>query len=78
VDLDFRLFAGRNYGVLDCVWTVMISLLPLRSFTSFPGSDTLSPGLVQDGTKCTEGRVCCVSLCIVDSGVGRRWEIGGR
>ena len=28
-----------------------------RSFTTFPGDDIMSPGLVDDGTKCEEGKV---------------------
>ena len=32
-------------------------IFPHRSFTTHPGSDEMSPGLVQDGTKCGNDKV---------------------
>ena len=35
-----------------------------RSFTSNPGADVVSPGLVQDGTKCGTDQVCLSHACV--------------
>ena len=35
-----------------------------RSFTTSPGADAMSPGLVLDGTKCGNGQVCDAQRCV--------------
>lgn len=35
-----------------------------RAFTTRIGADVMSPGLVQDGTKCGNDRVCLSQKCV--------------
>lgn len=35
-----------------------------RAFTTRIGADVMSPGLVQDGTKCDNDRVCLSQECV--------------
>ena len=35
-----------------------------RSFTTAIGADVMSPGLVHDGTKCSDDRVCLSQQCV--------------
>ena len=38
--------------------------LPYRAFTTGIGADVMSPGLVQDGTKCASDQVCLSQECV--------------
>ena len=54
-------------GRMNCsihIWINNPGTLISRSFTTRPGADIMSPGLVQDGTQCGEGMVrYCISCC---------------